>query len=108
MRPEERDPMWLLEKGESLMKAGSYLGAVSAYSHGIKLAPKIPELYQGRAEAHLSLKNLVETVEEASQALELLVPKVMGNKKERFECHMLRAGGFRNLNCCREALMDYK
>ncbi|CAG7828316.1 unnamed protein product [Allacma fusca] len=108
LRPEERDPMWLLEKGESLMKAGSYLGAVSAYSHGIKLAPKMPELYLGRAEAHLSLKNLVKAVEDASQALELLVPKVTGNKKERLKCHMLRAGGFRNLNCFREALMDYK
>ncbi|CAG7732154.1 unnamed protein product [Allacma fusca] len=94
LRPEERDPMWLLQKGESLMKDGSYLGAVSACSHGIKLAPKMSELYQERDEAHLSLKNLVKTVEDASQALELLVSKVTGNKKERY--HIFHASS----SCC--------
>lgn len=49
------------------MHGGSHIGAVSAFSTGIKMAPKIGELYVGRAKAHLALNNVRKAVEDASQ-----------------------------------------
>lgn len=63
---QERDPDWLLQKGRSLMKADCHLGAVSAFSLGIKLAPKIPQLYSERAKAHLHLRNFMKVVDDSS------------------------------------------
>lgn len=48
------------------MNAECHLGAVSAYSLGIKLAPKMPELYKERAKAHLKLKNYMKVVDDSS------------------------------------------
>jgi len=49
------------------MRTESYLGAISAFSLGIRLAPKMPELYVERAGAHLAVKNYHRTVEDCSQ-----------------------------------------
>lgn len=54
LRPEEKNPHYLKEKGDDFLKAGNYLGALSAYSFGIKLRDTFPDLYVGRAEAHLA------------------------------------------------------
>lgn len=40
---------------------------VSAFSLGIKLAPKLPELYAERAKAHFQLRNFVKVVDDASK-----------------------------------------
>ncbi|ODM97399.1 hypothetical protein Ocin01_09280 [Orchesella cincta] len=108
LRPEERNPQWLLDKGLSLMRAESYLGAISAFSLGIRLAPKMPELYVERAGAHLAVKNYHRTVEDCSQALELLTPKVKANEGDRLKCHIRRGDAFRNLEMWEDALTDYK
>ncbi|CAL8131648.1 unnamed protein product [Orchesella dallaii] len=108
LRPEERNPQWLLDKGLSLMRAESYLGAISAFSLGIRLAPKMPELYVERAGAHLAVKNYHRTVEDCSQALELLTPKVKANESDRLKCHIRRGDAFRNLEMWEDALTDYK
>lgn len=67
LRPEERNPEWLLDKGLSLMRTESYLGAISAFSLGIRLAPKMPELYVERGAAHLAIKNYNRSVADCAQ-----------------------------------------
>jgi len=49
------------------MMRGSFVGAVSAFTTGIKMAPKMGELYGGRAKAHLALENIRKAVEDATQ-----------------------------------------
>ncbi len=51
------------------MKADCHLGAVSAFTLGIKLAPKLPQLYAERARAHLQLKNYMKVVDDASAVI---------------------------------------
>lgn len=51
LRPEEKNPMYLKTKGDEFMKQGNYLGAISAYSFGIKLSNKYVDLFIGRSEA---------------------------------------------------------
>lgn len=52
LRPEEKNPQYLKSKGEEFLKAGNYLGAISAFSFGIKLTDQFPDLYIGRSQAH--------------------------------------------------------
>lgn len=55
IRPEERNPQFLKAKGDEFMRNKNYLGAISAYSFGIKLSSGFVDLYIGRAEAHMAL-----------------------------------------------------
>lgn len=55
IRPEERNPQFLKAKGDEFLKSGNYLGALSAYSFGIKINDKFADLYIARAEAHLAV-----------------------------------------------------
>lgn len=52
LRPEEKNPQYLKAKGIQFLKAENYLGAISAFSFGIKLCKEYPDLYIGRMEAH--------------------------------------------------------
>ncbi|KAL3285217.1 hypothetical protein HHI36_019331 [Cryptolaemus montrouzieri] len=86
IRPEEKNPQFLLKKGDEFMKSGNYLGAISAYSFGIKISDKFVDLYIGRSRAHYAQGNYQKTALDCSTALELMVPKVDANLRERAEC----------------------
>ncbi|KAL1451678.1 hypothetical protein WDU94_006033 [Cyamophila willieti] len=67
LRPEENNPDWVKAKGDQMFKAGNYLGAVSAYTHGIKLCPKLASLYSNRAAAHIAMNNMFKAVDDAAE-----------------------------------------
>ncbi|KAJ9591790.1 hypothetical protein L9F63_001726 [Diploptera punctata] len=90
LRPDELDPLWLKEKGDSFFKAGNYLAAISAFSHGIKLGSKMPALYSNRAAAQFAIGNLKKCVEDCSIALDLFTPKISANALSRARCHARR------------------
>lgn len=50
----------------TFMTEFNYIGAVSAYSHGIKLSPKMAVLYLNRSKAHIQIKNYHKAVEDAT------------------------------------------
>ncbi|KAK2583693.1 hypothetical protein KPH14_009619 [Odynerus spinipes] len=87
LRPEERDPQWLKDKGDEFFKAGNHLGAISAYSHGIKLSDKMASLYVNRSAAQYALGNYYRCVEDCSKALQLMEPKCEANRESRARCH---------------------
>ncbi|XP_020710440.2 dynein axonemal assembly factor 4-like [Athalia rosae] len=98
LRPEELDPQWLKDKGDEFFKAGNYLGAISAYTHGIKLSSKMSSLYSNRSAAQYALGNYFKCTEDCSMALELMVPHCQGNLESRVKCHARRGAALCKLS----------
>ncbi|KAJ8964490.1 hypothetical protein NQ314_004777 [Rhamnusium bicolor] len=86
IRPEEKNPQFLKAKGDEFLRNKNYLGAISAYSFGIKLCRKFVDLYIARSEVHLILGNFNKAIQDCSTALDLLKPEVPQNLKERALC----------------------
>uniref|UniRef100_A0A6P7F7A0 Dynein assembly factor 4, axonemal-like n=1 Tax=Diabrotica virgifera virgifera TaxID=50390 RepID=A0A6P7F7A0_DIAVI len=86
IRPEERNPHFIKAKGDEFLKNKNYLGAISAYSYGIKLSKNFVDFYICRSEAHMGLGNLWRAIEDCSTALELLQPICEVNLYERAIC----------------------
>ncbi|GBP08756.1 Dynein assembly factor 4, axonemal [Eumeta japonica] len=64
LRPEEQDPQWCKDKGDEFFRAGNFLGAISAYTHGISLSDKLPALYANRSATHFALGNFHKCLNE--------------------------------------------
>lgn len=86
LRPEERNPQWLKEKGDDFLSKQNYLAAISAYSTAIKTNPKYFELYLNRSAAHFQLGNYYKCVADCSSAFDLLTPAVSLNVQSRAVC----------------------
>lgn len=86
LRPEERNPQWLKEKGDDFLSKKNFLAAISAYSTAIKTNPKYFELYLHRAEAHFEIENYHKCVADCSMAYDLLTPALSLNVKARATC----------------------
>uniref|UniRef100_A0A3B3W076 Dynein axonemal assembly factor 4 n=1 Tax=Poecilia latipinna TaxID=48699 RepID=A0A3B3W076_9TELE len=105
---EERNPDWLKQKGDKCFSNGDYVGAVNAYSLGIRLNRKLPALYSNRAACHLKLRNLHKAVEDSSKALDLLTPAVSANAAARVRASVRRGSAFCQLELYAEGLQDYE
>ncbi|KAK7793549.1 hypothetical protein R5R35_000389 [Gryllus longicercus] len=106
LKPEEQNPIWLKDKGDSFFQMGNYLGAISAYSHAIKIGSTLPAIYSNRAAAHLAIGNYYKAHEDSSRALELLTPCVSLNAKSRARCFVRRATALCHLGAPENALKD--
>ncbi|CAK9802207.1 Dynein axonemal assembly factor 4 [Anthophora quadrimaculata] len=98
LRPEERDPQWLKDKGDEFFKVGNYLAAISAYSYGIKISEKMASLYVNRSAAHYALENYCRCIDDCSKALELMEPKCESNRESRARCHARRGAALCKLS----------
>ncbi|XP_062405313.1 dynein assembly factor 4, axonemal [Sardina pilchardus] len=107
LKPEERNPDWLKDKGDKFFVAGNYQAALNAYNLALKLNRKLPSLYSNRAACHLKLRNLHKAIEDSSQALELLTPPVADNAVARLKAHVRRGTAFCQLELYVEGLQDY-
>jgi dyslexia susceptibility 1 candidate gene 1 protein len=105
---EEKNPVWLRDKGNSFFKAGNYQAAVNAYTHAIRLDCKMPALYSNRAACHLKMNNLFKCIEDCSKALELLTPPVPQNAASRARVHVRRGTALCQLELYAEGLQDYE
>ncbi|XP_076381602.1 dynein axonemal assembly factor 4 [Megalopta genalis] len=98
LRPEERDPQWLKNKGDEFFKVGNYLAAISAYSYGIKISDKLTSLFVNRSAAQYALGNYCRCIEDCSKALELMEPKCESNRESRARCHARRGAALCKLS----------
>ncbi|XP_026471176.1 dynein assembly factor 4, axonemal-like [Ctenocephalides felis] len=86
LRPEERNPTWLKEKGDDFFNKQNYRSAVNAYTAGIQINSKMPALYANRASAQFNLQHFNRCIDDCTKALELLVPACDANLKARASC----------------------
>ncbi|XP_035896253.1 dynein assembly factor 4, axonemal-like isoform X2 [Anopheles stephensi] len=91
LRPDERNPEWLKQRGDTFFQQKNFLAAISAYSAGIRLTKDYYALFLNRSAAHLALENYQRCAEDCSAALELLHPPVEANRKARVACLARRA-----------------
>lgn len=107
LRPEERDPMYLKDKGDEFFRQKNYLAAISAYTTGIQLACKCYELYLNRSAAHFVQENYQRCAEDCSKALELLNPSVDSNLKARIQALTRRGAALSKLGFIRQAYDEF-
>ncbi|XP_038076928.1 dynein assembly factor 4, axonemal-like [Patiria miniata] len=105
---EEKNPVWLKDKGDGFFKSGNYLAAVNAYNLAVRLDSKLHAVYSNRATCHLKLRNFIKCIEDCSKALELLTPPVDANAKSRLRAHVKRGTAFCELELYVEGLQDYE
>ncbi|XP_037030503.1 dynein assembly factor 4, axonemal-like [Bradysia coprophila] len=86
LRPEERNPQWLKDKGDDFLSKKNFLAAISAFSTAIKTNPKYFELYLNRAAAHFQMGNYYKCVADCSAAYDLITPALLLNAKARAIC----------------------
>lgn len=108
LEPSEKDPVWLMQKGNNLMQIGNIESAINVFSHAIRLNAKLPEIYSNRAHCFLKTNAFIRAVDDCSKALDLLVPPVETNRKERVKAHVRRGTAFFELELYAEALQDYE
>ncbi|XP_023216851.1 dynein assembly factor 4, axonemal-like [Centruroides sculpturatus] len=108
LRPEERNPLWLKDKGDDFYSKGDYKSAINTYTLAIKLCPNLASLYSNRAACHLQIQNLHKAIEDTSRALELLTPAVQENSSTRLKCHIRRGTAFCKMEMYAEGLQDYE
>jgi dyslexia susceptibility 1 candidate gene 1 protein len=107
LRPEERDPMYLKEKGDDFFRQRNYLAAISAYTTGIKLAGNCYELYLNRSAAQFAQENFQRCAEDCSKALELLNPPVSSNLKARTQALARRGAALSKLGFLTQAYDEF-
>ncbi|KAJ8971328.1 hypothetical protein NQ317_012295 [Molorchus minor] len=108
IRPEEKNPQFLKAKGDEFFKNKDYLGAISAYSFGIKISEKFVDLYIARSAVHLTLGNFHKAVKDCTTALELLKPEVPINLKERALCIARRGEALCKLGYQKQGIEEIK
>ncbi|XP_046968536.1 dynein axonemal assembly factor 4-like [Vanessa cardui] len=108
LRPEEQDPQWCKEKGDEFFRSGNFLGAISAYTHGITLSDKLPSLFANRAAAHFSLGNFNKCANDCSTALDLMKPACEINRRSRGKCIARRAAALARLGYLNKAIDEMK
>lgn len=106
LRPEERNPQWLKEKGDEFFKAKNYLAAISAYTTGIKISKNLASLYVNRSAAHFACGNFHKSIEDCSAALELMTPICHANLNARARCLARRGAALCKLGLIREGASE--
>ncbi|XP_053690076.1 dynein axonemal assembly factor 4-like [Sabethes cyaneus] len=102
LRPEERNPEWLKQKGDSFFQQKNYLAAISAYSAGIRLTKEYYSLYLNRSAAHFALENYQRCAEDCSTALDLLQPPIEANRPARVASLARRGAALAKLGFLRQ------
>lgn len=106
LRPEERNPKWLKDKGDEFYKKENYLAAISAYTTGIQLTNNYFELYLNRAATHFHIGNYQRCAEDCTTAYELLTPPVPSNLKARVKCLVRRGAALSKLGFLQQGLNE--
>ncbi|XP_065191459.1 dynein axonemal assembly factor 4-like [Sycon ciliatum] len=105
---EERDPLWLKDKGNAFYKQGNYQSAVNVYTFAIRKGGKMPALYSNRAACHMHLQDYERCIKDCFSAMDLLEPPVEDNRMARVKVLARRGAALAKLDLLAEALKDYQ
>ncbi|KAK3097301.1 hypothetical protein FSP39_008500 [Pinctada imbricata] len=105
---EEKNPIFMRDKGNAFFKSGNYQAAINAFTHAIRYSPKMPSLYSNRAACHLKIRNFFKAIEDCSKAMDLLHPPVPQNADSRCKALVRRGTAFCELELYVEGLQDYE
>ena len=108
LRENEKDPVWLKNKGNNLLKTENYRSALHAYDMALKITPKDPNLYLNRALGFMKINNLHKCVDDCQMAIELLTPAVEDNRVQRAKAFTRRGVAFSGLGVFKRAVDDMK
>lgn len=106
LRPEEKNPQWLKAKGDEFYKSENYLGAISAYSEGIKISKEFVDLYINRSSAHWAIGNYHRTIDDCSAALEIMNPPVPANLEMRAKCIARRGAALCKIGVMKQGIEE--
>jgi len=106
LKEHEKDPVWLKEKGNKLLRTDNLESAAHAYTLALKITPNDPTLYLNRAAAHLKFKNHGKCIDDCEKAINLLTPPVEQNKNMRAKAFVRRSAAFTALGMFDRAIDD--
>lgn len=114
LRAEERNPEWLLCKGNEFFAHKNYLSSISAYSAGIRLlqsyssfAPELEiKLYLNRSVAQLGQENYSRCIEDCTRVLDRLAQLDDKRNRIKIQCLARRGAALCKLQMFREGLIE--
>ncbi|KAI9334967.1 hypothetical protein BDR26DRAFT_839678 [Obelidium mucronatum] len=121
--PDEKNPIFLKEKGNAFFKAGNLHSAVNAFTASLDLDPTLIACVTNRAVCHLKLENYQECINDCSRAMEMISSE-QERKMERdpvagmdalpvynaakLKLHVRRAAAYTKAEKLTDAVKDYQ
>ena len=103
----ERNPVFLKDRGVEFFKAGNYEAAVNAFTEALRLNPDLPQLFSNRAACFLATGNNDRCISDCCRALDLLYPVVPSNHSSRAKVFVRRGTAYANVDRLDLAVQDY-
>lgn len=88
---ENKNPLWLKDKGDAFYRDKNYVSAIEAYSEAIKLDSKFIKAYLNRSIAYLKSFRLNEAINDCEQCQLLLGTQLSGSPEEEAEAKLTLA-----------------
>ncbi|KAJ3411652.1 Dynein assembly factor 4, axonemal [Chytridiales sp. JEL 0842] len=119
LNPDEKNPLFLRDKGTRFLKLGNFESAVNAYTAALEIDKTLLPCYNNRAVAYLKLKDYDKSCNDSTSALELINLEIQKNqengqqlsqdlKNAKVKVLVRRGATFALANKLEAALKDYK
>ncbi|KAJ3010107.1 UNVERIFIED_CONTAM: Dynein assembly factor 4, axonemal [Siphonaria sp. JEL0065] len=120
---DEKNPIFLKEKGNAFLKAGNLHSAINAYTASLDLDPTLTACVTNRAICHLKLEDYDACIKDCCKAMDMIATEQERNMDRdpmaameslpafnvaKLKLHVRRAAAFSKAGKLNEALKDYQ